>query len=384
MEFEASKQQRKAIRTAFTKTINKLEEVIKSPKPDVDDIDIYLEQLEEKYKILRTIDDKYLELLQKRGCSEDEFDKEYEASHDYYDKYTTLKVKSKKLKTKLTTASISNDESLIQMPTTNQKLPEIELIKFDGDPRNWLSFWTRFSKIHEDKRIDVRDKFHYLLQSTIPDSVPRRIVESFPATEVNYEKAVDYLKQRFGNENVLIQVYIRELLKLVITDKTKIDLLTLYDRLQTQLRALESLGLTQDKFECILFPLVESALPPDLIKVWERQRSMTVETPAGKSDLDLLIDFVKNEVETEFRINITRNVLSSDKLSVKKNKCSDTKYVVPTACELLSTNNNNNSSKHNFNDNLRRNVMNVFFVKRMNVFFVINFICLKIVMMHLR
>ena len=74
------------------------------------------------------------------------------------------------------------------------------------------------------------------------------------------------MKTRFGRESILIQVY-RELLKLVINEKSKIELLTLYDKKQTQLRALEFLGLTQDKYALILFLLVESALPRDLIKI---------------------------------------------------------------------------------------------------------------------
>lgn len=58
-------------------------------------------------------------------------------------------------------------------------------------------------------------------------------MESFPTTEANYEKALDYLKEHFEKESILIQIYIRELLKLVITDKTQVSLLTVYDKLQT-------------------------------------------------------------------------------------------------------------------------------------------------------
>lgn len=52
----------------------------------------------------------------------------------------------------------------------------------------------------------------------------------------------------------------QELLKLVITNKTQMSMLTLYDKLQTQQHALESLGLTQNKFPYMLLSLVESAL----------------------------------------------------------------------------------------------------------------------------
>ncbi|GFW22638.1 DUF1758 domain-containing protein [Trichonephila clavipes] len=103
-----------------------------------------------------------------------------------------------------------------------------------------------FEKIHDDVNIDDRDKFQYLIQSTAPRSSPREIVESFPATAANYKKTKEYLKERYGNTSVLIQVYIRELLRLVLA-KNKSDLSSLYDKLQIRIRALDSLGLTKNK-----------------------------------------------------------------------------------------------------------------------------------------
>ncbi|GFV13187.1 hypothetical protein TNCV_142081 [Trichonephila clavipes] len=52
---------------------------------------------------------------------------------------------------------------------------------------------------------------------------------------------------RFGQEDVLIQVYI-----------------------EAQLRALESLGVTKEKYAAMLFPLVESCLPSEILRAWER------------------------------------------------------------------------------------------------------------------
>ncbi|GFW79867.1 uncharacterized protein TNCV_3898681 [Trichonephila clavipes] len=101
-------------------------------------------------------------------------------------------------------------------PCTKFKLPNIELPTCDDNPRDWLNFLTQFEKIHDDVNIDVWVKFHYLIQSIAPRSSPREIVESFPATAENYKKAVEYLKERYGNTSVLIQVYIRYLLQLVM------------------------------------------------------------------------------------------------------------------------------------------------------------------------
>ncbi|GFX42344.1 uncharacterized protein TNCV_110641 [Trichonephila clavipes] len=77
---------------------------------------------------------------------------------------------------------------------------------------------------------------------------------------------------RFGQEDVLIQVYVRELLKLVLqnTEIKKVNLSSLYDKIEAQLRALESLGVTKEKYAAMLFPLVESCLPAEILHAWER------------------------------------------------------------------------------------------------------------------
>ncbi|GIY52759.1 hypothetical protein CEXT_6381 [Caerostris extrusa] len=46
----------------------------------------------------------------------------------------------------------------------------------------------------------------------------------------------------------------------------KVKLPTLYDRIETQLRALESLGVTTEKYAAMLFPLVESCLSEEVLR----------------------------------------------------------------------------------------------------------------------
>ncbi|GFS68085.1 integrase catalytic domain-containing protein [Trichonephila clavipes] len=127
--------------------------------------------------------------------------------------------------------------------------------------------------------------------------------------------------------------------------KNKSDISSLYYKLQTRIRALDSLGLTKDKYADILFPLVESALPVDIVKLWERQRHLSTDKNQSKTDLDLLMEFVKNEVDSEFRVKIAREIFHPDKVNNKKNvnQYSESKAVVSTACELLTANDNSKS-----------------------------------------
>lgn len=47
----------------------------------------------------------------------------------------------------------------------------------------------------------------------------------------------------------------------------------LYYELNTQITALESLGVTKDKYAAFIYPLIESALPVETLKIWERLKS---------------------------------------------------------------------------------------------------------------
>lgn len=83
------------------------------------------------------------------------------------------------------------------------------------------------------------EKFQYLIQTTVIESVARRLVNSFPSTIENYNKAIEHLKSGFGKEKFLVEMYVRDLLKLVLTNtngRQKLQLSTLYDKLETQLR----------------------------------------------------------------------------------------------------------------------------------------------------
>ncbi|GFW12917.1 integrase catalytic domain-containing protein [Trichonephila clavipes] len=85
-----------------------------------------------------------------------------------------------------------------------------------------------------------------------PDSKAARLISSFPITVENYPKVVEQLKLRFGQKDILVQIYVRDLLSLVLknatTGKNAPDLATLYDMLETKLRPLESLGHTKVNF----------------------------------------------------------------------------------------------------------------------------------------
>ena len=77
------------------------------------------------------------------------------------------------------------------------------------------------------------------------------------------------------------------------------------------------LGLTEEKFSVMLYPLVEAALPENVLKSWERYRinfyemfqvasSMSNVTVCEANQLSLLMRFLENEVECNRRMQWAR------------------------------------------------------------------------------
>lgn len=218
------------------------------------------------------------------------------------------------------------------------KLPKIEFTKFGGEIKEWLSFWAQFEKIDNGEDLADEDRFHYLRQSTIENSKAREVVDSFPMTGANYPKVINHMKNRFGNKDTLVEVYVRELLKLVLSNAInptkKMVISTLYDKLEAQLRALESLDVTRDKFAAILFPLVESCLPEELLRAWERHRIVPISTEGDvRADrLTNLMIFLRGEVESEERITLARTGFAEQ---FKRTKNYDKFQETSTAADLF-------------------------------------------------
>ncbi|GFS64271.1 uncharacterized protein TNCV_3945922 [Trichonephila clavipes] len=268
---DALKLRRTPLRTAFTKAVNHLQEIIENDPVDKNAVETAFEMLDAKSVKLKKIDEDILELMIETNCTQEAYNIEFEAIEGYTEKMINWQVRVKNIM-KTDALGQKDNHSLVTSSSSSLRLPKIQFQQFSGELTDWLRFHNQFKRIHEDESIDDGDKFPYLIQATTPKSRARDIVESFPATPENYRKAFEYLRMRFGQEDVLIQVYVRELLKLVLqnTEVKKVNLSSLYDKIEAQLRALESLGVTKEKYAAMLFPLVESCLPAEILRAWER------------------------------------------------------------------------------------------------------------------
>lgn len=232
------------------------------------------------------------------------------------------------------------------------KLPKLEIRKFSGEALDWLSWWAHFEKIHLRTDIEKADKFDYLLSALIPKTRAYDIVTSYPMTENNYPKAVEALRSRYGKPKVLRQLYVRELLKLVINNakpSNKCELVKLYDSLESHLRALESLSVTPEQISEFVFPMVESSLPEDTLVAWQRSAYYTMDKSISdssttkepvKTELHFLMEFLANEAECEIQRKIVRAGFESQaesKSNSKQNKLTVRNESVPaTATNLFA------------------------------------------------
>ncbi|UYV62919.1 hypothetical protein LAZ67_2002451 [Cordylochernes scorpioides] len=143
------------------------------------------------------------------------------------------------------------------------KLPKISLAIYDGTFLDWLGWWSQFETIHENPGISEVDKFRYLVQSMKRGTRAERLVRSYPLTKENYPKVIKALKDRFGDSTILTEVYVRQLLKLVVNNVRRkgLSLESMYDQLESHLKSLESLGVNvQQKMptSCMIIMVVRS------------------------------------------------------------------------------------------------------------------------------
>uniref|UniRef100_A0A5S6PZN5 CCHC-type domain-containing protein n=1 Tax=Trichuris muris TaxID=70415 RepID=A0A5S6PZN5_TRIMR len=166
------------------------------------------------------------------------------------------------------------------------------------------------------------------MQCMEENSRAREVVESFPPTGGNYPKVVESLKSRFGRTELLVEVYVRKMLTLVLRNATRAEplrLSSLYVKLESYMRALETLGVTTESHVATIFHLVESCLPEELLRAWQRsnrgQHSSRENRPlAGK--LKQLMEFLRGEVEGQDRIALAMGGfnLNSQQLVVNSSK----------------------------------------------------------------
>ncbi|UYV79912.1 hypothetical protein LAZ67_18001028, partial [Cordylochernes scorpioides] len=254
-------------------------------------------------------------LLAQEAITDDEINKEFEDCERYIQERFDVKQRICIIRSQDKDEAVSTGS---RKANSHVKLPELELRTYDGSLENWLPWWAQFAKVHDNEDLSSSDKFLYLRQAVLPKSEAYRVIASYPVTGDNYNLAVQALQERFGDPNILTELYVRQLLNLVITNvrRENKNLGNLYDDLSSHLRSLETLGIDPQLSGIFLYPLVESSLPTEILRIWQRhpssgygQERIKMEDPLDRNReiperLKALMDFLKAEVKSAQRLKV--------------------------------------------------------------------------------
>lgn len=157
----------------------------------------------------------------------------------------------------------SNTE-LSQETATNEakklscELSKLLLKKFSGDPAAWISSWDTFeSAVGKNPQLAEIDKFNYLNGQLEGKAVT---IAGFLLSTSNYKQAVQLLKERYANPQLIISSHVERLLKLqTVTDADANDtprLRTLYDKIEKNTCSLHAMDIKPEQFGSLLVPVV--------------------------------------------------------------------------------------------------------------------------------
>lgn len=111
-------------------------------------------------------------------------------------------------------SSLSNNTSTnMGLPAPLQgrvNLPKLNLPHFEGNYRNWPSFYDLFNcLIHNNTDLSDVVKFQYLLTSL--EKEPLALIKGLPLTDANYIIAYEMLEKRYQNPRILASHYYNEI-----------------------------------------------------------------------------------------------------------------------------------------------------------------------------
>ncbi|VDK53065.1 unnamed protein product [Anisakis simplex] len=164
--------------------------------------------------------------------------------------------KAARLVTKL---SEQNTQPTTQANMTNIKLPKLELPMFSGNILKWPEFWSAFEAAVDRQPIPDINKLNYLLSSL--KGFAHEVVEGYAVTSSNYRVVVSVLKERFGNERIIIKSLHDELKRIRQADpKNPSQTINEIERVLRQLEAMN-----EDIKHPIIELIVEENLPKWLL-----------------------------------------------------------------------------------------------------------------------
>ena len=145
------------------------------------------------------------------------------------------------------------------------RLPKLTLPTFGGDPLKWQTFWDSFdSAVHSNNVLTNVQKLNYLRAHLEGEAA--RAIAGFPLTSVNYQQSLDLLKDRFGDQQRIINAHMHSLMNLPRASNNITGLRAFHDAIENHVHGLSALGQSTTSYGALLVPMVLGRLPADVRK----------------------------------------------------------------------------------------------------------------------
>ena len=259
--------------------------------------------LQEKETTLKELDEAIFELVY-----EDEILKEIETASTFTEQ---IKETIVFIDDKLTaeTSQPWQAAQAVQDPTTykskgvtHARLPKLVIKKFGGQPWQWLEVWDSFvASVHNNEDLSDAERFSYL--KSLLEGPAYSTVAGLALTSTNYEKAIDILKSRYGQRQVIINSHMEHLLNLqAVTDSRELrKLRKLYDTIEQDIRGLRSLDVEVSSYGSLLISVIQGRLPRDILIDIGKEMNLK---HGGVWNPETLMESLKLEIETRECVKI--------------------------------------------------------------------------------
>ena len=301
-ELTNKKKQRGCHRSYVTKIINRVNETLENYDPSKE---IKLKQhkivLVERLTMLQALDDQILELITQDADIEKEIDEAGKFREDIHE--VMIKIDNLLLSaTKSEASAVSTaSSSVTAKKASTAKLPKLEIQKFGGDASQWFTFWDNFvASIHNNEELSDVERFSYL--KGLLTGPAAATVAGLALTESNYQNAVELLKTRFANKQVIVNCHMDRLMNIALLNSgaNVNKLRAMLDEIETQVRGLSSLGISSKDYGSLLVSvLFKDKLPNDIKLLIGRKLSSENWT------LENVLKILRVEVETRERCGIS-------------------------------------------------------------------------------
>ena len=134
----------------------------------------------------------------------------------------------------------------------NTKLPKLSFPKFNGDSRNWQEWWDAFETVHKNNSLSDASKFRHL--KSLLEGQAAASTSGIQITNANYKEAIDILRERFSQKQVIINSHVDVLINLhqILYERGVKGRRKLYDNLEATVRSLKTQGMKYEEYGVIL------------------------------------------------------------------------------------------------------------------------------------